>query len=150
VALTVTSFTGTLEAFANHMGAAAWPFNRHQASLLELFSPDQLILLSPDAAEPLEQLDPAKAYVIGGIVDKTVQKNLTRDFARDQQIPAYRLPIKEHAQQLGLDLPGASTRPVLTAADVVTALLEFNRAQDWVFALQAAVPQRKRRLHRGL
>jgi tRNA (guanine9-N1)-methyltransferase len=119
--------------------------NSHQQSLLELYHPDQLVLMSPDAQEPLMTLDVTKVYVIGGIVDKTVQKGLTLEFAQEHKVQAYRLPIKEHAQQLGLDFPGANTRPILTAADVVTALIEYNRTQDWVIALEAAVPARKRR-----
>lgn len=145
VALTVTSFTGALAAFAIHMGAAAWPINKHEQSLLELYSHDSLVLLSPDAAEPLLTIDPTKVYVIGGIVDKTVQKGLTMEFAEQHSLPAYRLPIKEYAGQLGMNFPGANTRPILTAAVVVMAVIEFNRTRDWVLALQAAVPLRKRR-----
>jgi tRNA (guanine9-N1)-methyltransferase len=127
------------------MGAAAWPINTHPESLLELYSPNQLVLMSPDAQEPLMTLDMTKVYVIGGIVDKTVQKGLTLEFAQEHGVQAYRLPIKEHAEQLGLDFAGANKRPILTAADVVTAIIEFNRTQDWVVALEAAVPARKRR-----
>lgn len=145
VALTVTSFTGALAAFATHMGAAAWPINKHSESLLELYSPDSIVLMSPDAQEPLTNIDPTKVYVIGGIVDKTVQKGLTMEFAAQHNLPAYRLPVKEYAQQLGMDFAGANTRPILTAADVATALIEYNRTGDWGFALQAAVPSRKRR-----
>jgi tRNA (guanine9-N1)-methyltransferase len=127
------------------MGAAAWPVNKHPEALLELYSLDSLVLMSPDAQQPLISIDLTKVYVIGGIVDKTVQKGLTLEFAEQHQLPAYRLPIKEHASQLGMDFPGANTRPILTAADVVTALIEYNRTQDWVLALQAAMPSRKRR-----
>lgn len=107
--------------------------------------------MSPDAQEPLPAapLDPSKVYVIGGIVDKTVQKNLTIEFAQEQELPAYRLPVREYAESLGLNFPGASTRPILSPTDVVTALIEFNRTQDWAVALDAAVPKRKRRQHGG-
>jgi tRNA (guanine9-N1)-methyltransferase len=113
--------------------------------LLDLYNLDSLVLMSPDAQQPLVSIDPTKVYVIGGIVDKTVQKGLTLQFAEQHQLPAYRLPLKEHAPQLGMGFPGANTRPILTAADVVTALIEYNRTQDWVLALQAAMPIRKRR-----
>jgi tRNA (guanine9-N1)-methyltransferase len=128
-----------------HMGAAAWPVHKHPEALLDLYNLDSLVLMSPDAQQPLVSIDPTKVYVIGGIVDKTVQKGLTLQFAEQHQLPAYRLPIKEHAPQLGMGFPGANTRPILTAADVVTALIEYNRTQDWVLALQAAMPIRKRR-----
>lgn len=41
----------------------------------------QLVVLSPDAPEPLLLLDPSKAYVVGGIVDRSVRKFITADFA---------------------------------------------------------------------
>ena len=41
----------------------------------------QVVVLSPDADLPLLQLAPDRVYVIGGIVDRTVRKNLTAKFA---------------------------------------------------------------------
>lgn len=145
VALTVTSYSGALAAFADHMGAAAWPINKNEQSLLELYNPDDIIVMSPDAQEPLGCIDRSKVYVIGGIVDKTVQKGLTAQFAHHHNLASCRLPIREYAKPLGLDFPGANLRPILTAADVVTALVSFNSTQDWVVALDAAIPLRKRR-----
>jgi len=129
------------------MGAAAWPISTHNQRLLEILNPNDLILLSPDAEAPLTSLDPSKVYVVGGIVDKTVQKGMTAGFAARHGLSVYRLPVKEHAEQLGLCFPGASTRPVLSVTDVVTALIEYNRTNDWVLALNAALPSRKRRQH---
>lgn len=132
------------------MGAAAWRMETHSQDLMNVFPSSQLVLLSPDAPEPLMAVDNSKVYVVGGIVDKTVQKGITFSFAQQQGLPVYRLPIREYAQQLGLDFPGASTRPVLSAADVVTALVEYQQMQDWAAALKVAVPQRKRRQHGSL
>ena len=129
------------------MGAAAWPFNRHAQHVLDLYPPDQLVLLSPDADTPLLSLDHSKVFVIGGIVDRTVHKGLTAGFAKEHGLVVRRLPVKEYAQHLGLGFPGASTRPVLSVTDVLKALVEFNRTQDWVMALTAALPSRKRRQH---
>lgn len=145
MALTVTSYKGALAAFADHMGAGAWPVNKYEESLLERYDPSDIVVLSPDAQDPLDAIDPSKVYVIGGIVDKTVQKGLTRDFAQQHNLMSFRLPIKEHAEQLGLGFPGANTRPILTAADVVTALVLFHETQEWHTSLTVAIPQRKRR-----
>jgi tRNA (guanine9-N1)-methyltransferase len=145
VALTVTSYSGALAAFANHMGATAWPINKYKQSLLDLYDPNDIVVMSPDAQEPLPTIDPSKVYVIGGIVDKTVQKGLTKQFAQHHNLASYRLPIQEYAGPLGLDFPGANLRPILTATDVVTALLIFHATHDWATALNDAVPLRKRR-----
>lgn len=145
MALTVTSYDGALASFADHMGATAWPINKYKQSVLDLYDPNDIIIMSPDAQEPLAAVDPSKVYVIGGIVDKTVQKGLTKQFAQHHNLASYRLPIKEYARPLGLDFPGAHLRPILTATDVVTALVIFHATQDWVIALNVAVPLRKRR-----
>lgn len=41
----------------------------------------QVVMLSPDAEEPLLQLEQGKVYVVGGIVDRSVRKGVTRGFA---------------------------------------------------------------------
>lgn len=41
----------------------------------------QVVLLSPDAPEPLTCMEADKVYVIGGIVDRTVKKGTTLNFA---------------------------------------------------------------------
>jgi hypothetical protein len=80
--------------------------------------------------------------------DRSVRKGITAGFAARHGLRAARLPIKEHAQSLGLAFPGATTRPVLNVSDVVVALLEARRTGDWEQALRAALPQRKQRASR--
>lgn len=143
VALTVTSFTGHLETFATHIGAHSWKINKHKQHLLDLYPAEDIIVLSPDADEPLLALDPNKSYVIGGIVDRSVCKGLTSSFGSRHGFRTVRLPVAEFAEQLGLGYAGASTRPVLNVSDVVVALIEYQRTGDWVHALQQAVPARK-------
>lgn len=48
---------------------------------LDLFPRELITVLSPDAAEPLTDLDPARVYVVGGIVDKSVIRGVTAGFA---------------------------------------------------------------------
>ena len=43
-------------------------------------------MLSPDAAEPLLDLDPSRVYAIGGIVDRSVRKGVTLEFAEREGI----------------------------------------------------------------
>lgn len=42
--------------------------------VLELFDTNDIIYLTPDATDMLEELDKDKVYVIGGIVDESVIK----------------------------------------------------------------------------
>lgn len=145
VALTVTSFTGDLRTFATHMGASSWPINKHAEHVLHILPAEQLVLLSPDAEKPLMQLDPDKAYVIGGIVDRSVCKGLTARFGAQHGLETVRLPVLEYADELGLNYAGASKRPLLNVSDVVVALIEYHRTGSWTHALREALPKRKMR-----
>jgi len=132
------------------MGAHAWPVAQHAEHVLDVFSHDRdrLVMLTPDAAQPLE--GPlglrGEVYVIGGIVDRSVIKGLSLSWADAARVRTARLPVREHAAQLGMDFDGANKTPVLSISDVCVALLEANRnGGDWAPALAAAIPARVRR-----
>ena len=40
----------------------------------QVFPPSDLVYLSPDASDPLLSIDPQKVYVIGGFIDRSVNK----------------------------------------------------------------------------
>ncbi|GIL83183.1 hypothetical protein Vretimale_11426 [Volvox reticuliferus] len=145
VCLQVTSWGGQLASYAEErMGAAAWPLVKQSKSTLELYGPGEIVVLSPDAAAPLTALDERRVYVVGGIVDRSVILGVTAGFAAKHSLESYRLPTLEYADQLGLG-QGVSRRPVLNICDVVLALLRFrSNGGDWVDALDAAIPRRKR------
>ncbi|KAG2433256.1 hypothetical protein HXX76_008324 [Chlamydomonas incerta] len=143
--LQVTSWFGEIAEYAEGtMGGAAWPLLKRQQATLDLFPRELITVLSPDAAEPLTDLDPARVYVVGGIVDKSVIRGVTAGFAARHELQVRRLPTVELAEQLRLG-PGAPKRPVLNIDDVVYALLRFRvNGGDWLDALDAAIPARKR------
>lgn len=45
-----------------------------EVPVLELFDSNDIIYLTPDATDMLEDLDKDKVYVIGGIVDESIIK----------------------------------------------------------------------------
>lgn len=60
------------------MGGEKWAVNRHEEATLDQFSVASIVLLSPDAKQPLEApLDPVKVYVVGGLVDRSPRKGIT-------------------------------------------------------------------------
>ncbi|GIM05742.1 hypothetical protein Vretimale_10224, partial [Volvox reticuliferus] len=110
-----------------HPTLSVWP--RHPSPPSR--NPFQVVVLSPDAAEPLLDLDSERhVYVIGGIVDRTHRKGLTLKFAEARQVKCRRLPIAEHAEQLGL---GKGTRkcPVLNIDDVVKTLIIYQDTREF-------------------
>ena len=66
------------------MGAVFWPATFHKEPLLihltflihseSVFRPEDLIYLSPDGETTLESIASSKTYVIGGFVDRSVNK----------------------------------------------------------------------------
>ncbi len=57
------------------------------------------MVLSPDADEPLLALDPDAVYMIGGIVDRSPAKGITRGFAAANGVRCARLPIAEYLRE---------------------------------------------------
>ncbi|GFH11827.1 SAM-dependent MTase TRM10-type domain-containing protein, partial [Haematococcus lacustris] len=113
------------------MGAPGWPVLRHECPVAQAFPGKQLVIMSPDAEVALlpkggEPLNPQAVYVVGGIVDRTVRKGLTLEYAAAAGLTAVRLPVLEYAAELGLG-KGTTKRPVLNVNDVVVALLEYHR-----------------------
>lgn len=141
MALTFCSWQGDISEFAGVMGGDRWPVNRELRAVHEAYPAEQLVVLSPDGEEPLMELDPSKIYCIGGIVDRTTKKNVTKSWAEEKRVPAMRLPIQEFMPIVG----GHGKRQVLNINDVVVALLEFHACGDWTQALNAALPERKKR-----
>lgn len=60
----------------------------------------QIIYLSPEGSEPLLEIDKNAVYVIGGLVDRTIQS--CRSFQRGQELGArvLRLPLTEHGSEI--------------------------------------------------
>jgi tRNA (guanine9-N1)-methyltransferase len=81
-------------------------------------------------------------YVIGGLVDRTVQKGASLRLAQRCGARAVRLPIAEHLEQLGRGK--GKGKEVLNVNDVFQALLAVHAGQGWREALERAVPQRFR------
>ena len=95
----------------------------------------QLVYLSSDADETLDELDPNCAYVIGGIVDRNRLKGITHKKAMSQQLRTVKLPIRDHLE--------LSSTHVLTVNHCLELLLERRVLGDWPSALNKVIPPRK-------
>ena len=63
--------------------------------------PGEVVWLTPDASEPLLELDPTAVYVIGGLIDRSVASQATLRRAEAHRVSARRLPLREFAPQHG-------------------------------------------------
>ncbi|VDM31711.1 unnamed protein product [Hydatigera taeniaeformis] len=115
----------------------------HAGSPTNVFKSNQIFYLSPDAPDPLLDLDRYSVYVAGGLVDENITKGKSLDTASKLGIPAVRLPIKEFA-------PGdwSPRNPVKSSAlplnILVEILLAFLQNRDWRTALDQCLPHRFR------
>nr|XP_025955131.1 tRNA methyltransferase 10 homolog B isoform X2 [Dromaius novaehollandiae] len=84
------------ECFRMNDGFSNYLMGTTQESYLDLFPLDTVVYLTPDSENVLEDIDPKKVYILGGLVDESIHKKLTLQRARDQSLQTARLPIREY------------------------------------------------------
>lgn len=117
-------------------GAESWLANRNPLDVFTLFDHRQVVYLSPDAEEPLSEVLATEVYVVGGIVDRNIDKGLTLAAAKGGGARAVRLPFDEHLPEVP---PGDR---VLTVCACVGVLMSIHAGEDWRQALEKSVPKR--------
>jgi tRNA (guanine9-N1)-methyltransferase len=97
----------------------------------------QIVYLTSDSQNVLEDLDNEKIYIIGGIVDRNRLRRAAIDRAERLGVATARLPLDKHLKEM------ASTR-VLTCNHVFEILIKFREhGKSWKKALHDVLPQRK-------
>ncbi|KAM9827411.1 tRNA methyltransferase 10 homolog B [Neosynchiropus ocellatus] len=112
-----------------------------EETCLDLFPAETVVYLTPDAKEALQALDPNKVYVLGGLVDESVQKTLSLSRARALSVQTARLPIDEFMSKKSNDKNFHSK--ILAINQVFDILLTFGETSRWTEALQAWFPPGK-------
>uniref|UniRef100_A0A914YYC1 RNA (guanine-9-)-methyltransferase domain-containing protein 1 n=1 Tax=Panagrolaimus superbus TaxID=310955 RepID=A0A914YYC1_9BILA len=106
----------------------------------EIFDPKKLIYLSPDADEPLKNIELDKTYIIGGIVDRVVEKDIPRyaslEMSQVDGIQSYRLPINENIQWQS----GTQFLTLVTVMKILQNTFENNG--NWKETMQKLIPTR--------
>ncbi|XP_048358718.1 tRNA methyltransferase 10 homolog B isoform X2 [Sphaerodactylus townsendi] len=106
-------------------------------SYLDLFPLETIVYLTPDAENALEEVDPHKVYILGGLVDETIQKQKTFQNAQEQHLQMARLPIPEYMVKKVNAKNYYST--TLAINQVFDALSTYYETKSWAEALKAAV-----------
>jgi tRNA (guanine9-N1)-methyltransferase len=55
----------------------------------------EIVMLSPDATDSLDSINPNSMYVIGGLVDRTRKKAESLKKAMERRVKCVKLPIRE-------------------------------------------------------
>ncbi|CAN0470123.1 unnamed protein product [Ectocarpus sp. 12 AP-2014] len=134
--LTLTSYQGKAAAALGSAGADSWLVDRNPLGVFTVFEPTEIIYLSPDAEEPLDQVLDTNVYVVGGIVDRNLSKGLTLGAAEGARARAARLPFDEYLPEI----PRGDR--VLTVCACVGVLMGVHAGEGWRDALQKSVPRR--------
>eukprot|EP00898_Chlorokybus_atmophyticus_P006699 jgi/Chlat1/702/Chrsp104S01285 len=129
--LCFTSVKGVMaERFDRIPGVKHWPVVREEQSYMDVYSErkEDLVYLTADSPNTMNELDPKKAYIIGGI-------HVTLEKAQSQNIATAKLPI---------DPTLLKTSSVLTVNHVLEILLNWLDCRSWPEAVARSVPSRKR------
>nr|XP_041567180.1 tRNA methyltransferase 10 homolog B [Taeniopygia guttata] len=143
--LCLTEFTaGTPiyeQCFRMNDGFAGYLMDTTPESYLDLFPLEAIVYLTPDSENVLEDIDPSKVYVLGGLVDESIHKQLTLRRAREQGLQTARLPIREFMVRA----PNCRNYHSETLAinQVFDVLATYYETQSWPAALRAGVSSGK-------
>lgn len=110
------------------------PWKIHSGEITDVFPAEQLVYLSPDAEDVIQEFDANKTYVIGGLVDKASRTPVTLAKSKRLNIRSMRLPLDKYIK--------FHSHKTLTLDQMVMIMLELKRSQDWTRALKR-VPKRK-------
>jgi tRNA (guanine9-N1)-methyltransferase len=95
----------------------------------------EVVYLSAESENVLEQLKPNSTYIIGGLVDKNRHKGLCYKRALSRGIKTAKLPIGEFLQM--------KSRQVLVTNHVLEIMLKWLEFGDWGKAFMEVLPKRK-------
>lgn len=118
-------------------GFDKWIIEKETLSYIEAFKDrkDDLVYLTADSENVLEELDVSKIYIVGGLVDRNRWKGITMKKAEDQGIQTAKLPIGNYLKM--------SSSQVLTVNQVIEIMLKFLETKDWKSSFFEVIPQRK-------
>ncbi|XP_058197178.1 tRNA (guanine(9)-N1)-methyltransferase-like [Rhododendron vialii] len=119
-------------------GFNKWIIEKENRPYIEAFQDrkKRLVYLTTDSENILEELDPRKIYIVGGLVERNRWKGITKKKAKEQGIKTAKLPIGNYMKMSG--------SKVLTVNQVIEILLKFLETRDWKTSFFKVIPQRKR------
>jgi tRNA (guanine9-N1)-methyltransferase len=116
-------------------GAFAKYADLEPAQIEELKQQGEVVYLSSEADDTLEELKPFSTYIIGGLVDKNREKGVCHKRATQRGIRTAKLPIGKY-----LDM---SSRKVLATNHVNEIMVHWLECGDWGESFMKVMPKRK-------
>ncbi|EPY78656.1 RNA (guanine-9-)-methyltransferase domain-containing protein 3 [Camelus ferus] len=123
-------------------GNAVWcSLDITEEDCFSLFPLETLVYLTPDSEHALEDVDLNKVYILGGLVDESVQKKVTFQKAQEHSVKTARLPIQEYMVRRQNEKNYHSE--ILAINQVFDILSTYFDTQNWPEALKKGVSSRK-------
>lgn len=127
-----------MEEFLKRYGAETWNrllITSTEQQHIQVFPKEQLVYLTADSPNVLRTFDHSKVYIIGALVDRSIQSGLSLANAKRLKLATARLPLNEF---LHWEI-GAKN---LTLDQMIRIMLTLKETGKWEEALKF-VPQRK-------
>uniref|UniRef100_A0A8C6HMV3 tRNA methyltransferase 10 homolog B n=1 Tax=Mus spicilegus TaxID=10103 RepID=A0A8C6HMV3_MUSSI len=139
ICLTGFSTTSPLyeECLRMNDGFSAYLLDVTEEDCFSLFPLETLVYLTPDSEHPLEDIDQSTVYVIGGLVDESIQKKVTFQKAREYSVKTARLPIQEYMIKRQNEKNYHSE--ILAINQVFDILSTYFETRNWPEALKKGV-----------
>lgn len=140
LSLTITGYGGRLSELIKYHNAEQWQMNWEPRSLEQLLKDgildkEKTVYLSPDATETVTGIDNDVVYIIGGLVDGSVLKDVSKTKAAD-------LGIRSEKLDLAAFKGNTSFRNCLNINDVFYILVDTLEGKQLSTAIEANMPNR--------
>ncbi|XP_065735235.1 tRNA methyltransferase 10 homolog B isoform X3 [Phocoena phocoena] len=113
-------------------GFSSYLLDITEEDCFSLFPLETLVYLTPDSEHALEDVDLNKVYILGGLVDESIQKKVTFQKAQEHSVKTARLPIQEYMVRRQ------------NGKNYHSEILAINQeTQNWPEALKKGVSSRK-------
>lgn len=107
----------------------------HREMKIEDFDSGNVIYLTAEADEVINEVEPGTIYVIGGMVDRNRLPGICHERAKEMNLKTRRIPIRENIK--------FNARCVLTVNHVFEILLNRMNRKSWRESLLLVLPNRK-------
>ena len=116
-------------------GAFAKYADLEPAQIEELKQQGEVVYLSSESDETLEELKPFSTYIVGGLVDKNREKGVCHKRATSRNVRTAKLPIGKYLNM--------ASRKVLATNHVNEIMVHWLECGDWGEAFMKVMPKRK-------
>lgn len=122
-------------------GFSSYLLDITEEDCFSLFPLETLVYLTPDSEHALANVDLDTVYILGGLVDESIQKKVTLQKAQEHSVKTARLPIQEYMVKCQNGKNYHSE--ILTINQVFDILSTYFETQNWPEALKKGVSSRK-------